>query len=165
MSSSIVVRAWSQLTRDEFFDIARLRSEVFYVEQRITEPDIDETDRDERTRHLWIADPRGCAGYLRAVELDDPQWGARRSFGRLAVRADRRGEGLARQLVARVIADHGDEAIVIHSQQYVARLYADFGFEAVGEPFEEAGITHVAMLRRPGGLSATRGSAGRNRRR
>ena len=163
--STIAVRAWSQLTRDEFFDIARLRSETFYVEQRITEPDFDDADRDERTRHLWIGDPRGCAAYLRVVELDDPQWGARRSFGRLAVRADRRGEGLARQLVGRVVADHGHEAIMIHSQEYVVGLYADFGFEAVGEPFEEAGIAHIAMLRRPQGFSATTGSADRNRKR
>ncbi|MDO4784742.1 MAG: GNAT family N-acetyltransferase [Propionibacteriaceae bacterium] len=145
--NSIADKAWSDLTRDEFFGIVRLRTEVFYLEQRITAPDFGEADRDERTRHLWIADPRGCAAYLRVVCLDGPQHGARRSFGRVAVRADRRGEGLARRLVARVLADYGDEILLIHSQQYVAGLYREFGFEAVGEPFDEAGLPHVTMVR------------------
>ena len=33
--SSPIRKTWSELTVDEFYDIARVRTEVFYLEQRI----------------------------------------------------------------------------------------------------------------------------------
>lgn len=138
---------WAELSKDEFFDIATLRSEVFFVEQRIDERDLDDTDRDPSTLHVWIPDGDGVAAYLRMVTLGEPQYGARRSFGRVAVRSSRRGEGLARQLVASVLERHGHEPLVIHAQSYVVGLYEDYGFEVVGEPFVEAGLHHRTMVR------------------
>lgn len=146
---SIVAKRWAEITADEFFDIVRLRTEVFFVERRIDEPDFDDADRDPATLHLWIADDRGCAAYLRVVELQSPDHGASRSFGRVAVRADRRGEGLARRLIAEVLERHGGETMIIHSQDYVTGLYADYGFEVAGELYHEAGLPHRLMVRAP----------------
>ena len=138
------------MTKDEFFDIASLRSEVFFVEQRIDERDLDDTDRASSTLHVWIPGDDGVAAYLRMVTLDEPQYGARRSFGRFAVRSSRRGEGLARQLVASVLERYGHEPLVIHAQSYVVGLYEDYGFAVVGEPFVEAGLHHRTMVRPAG---------------
>jgi Predicted acyltransferase len=149
VETPIRVRSWGELTRDEFFGIASLRSEVFFVEQRIDVPDLDDLDRHPGTLHWWIPDETGCAGYLRTVLLDEPELGATRSFGRVAVRADRRGEGLAHALVAAVLGRFGGHPIVIHSQSHVAPLYRGFGFEPVGPDYPEAGIPHTRM-RRPG---------------
>ncbi|WP_165444713.1 GNAT family N-acetyltransferase [[Pseudopropionibacterium] massiliense] len=149
MEVPIQVRSWEELTRDEFFGIASLRSEVFFVEQRIDVPDLDDLDRHPATLHWWIPDEAGCAGYLRTVVLDEPELGATRSFGRVAVRAGRRGEGLARALVAAVLGRFGGQPIVIHSQSHVVPLYRGFGFEPVGPEYQEAGIPHTRM-RRPG---------------
>ncbi len=143
----IVVKRWSQMTRDEVFDMMVLRTEVFFVEQRIDEQDFDRADRDERTLHLWIADDDGIAAYLRVVELDAPEEDALRTFGRVAVRSNRRREGLARHLIREVLERFGDEPLIIHAQTYVVRLYEDFGFEVVGEPFVEAGLPHRTMVR------------------
>lgn len=147
--TSIRARRWEELTRDEFFGIVSLRSEVFFVEQRIDIPDLDDLDRHPETLHWWIPDETGCAGYLRTVLLGEPELGATRSFGRVAVRADRRGEGLARALVAAVLGRFGGQPIVIHSQSHVVPLYREFGFEPVGSEYLEAGIPHTRM-RRPG---------------
>ena len=144
----IQARPWTELSRDEFFAIARLRCEVFYVEQRVDVQDFDEGDTHRDSLHYWIADERGCAAYLRFIRFAEPQEGAHFGFGRVAVRRDRRGEGLARALVARVLADKGQMALTIHSQSYVVGLYRDFGFEVVGEPYEEAGLPHRTMHRR-----------------
>lgn len=57
--SSPIQRTWSALSRDDVFEIARLRTEVFYLEQRIDEEELDDRDRDETTEHLWITDERG----------------------------------------------------------------------------------------------------------
>ncbi len=145
--SQITVKPWTQLTADEFFEIAKLRSEVFFVEQRIDVPDFDDADRDPKTLHWWISDERGCAAYLRSLQLPAPEHGARSSFGRVAVRSDRRGEGLGRALVAATVDRFGNEPMVIHSQSYIVPLYTGFGFEPLGPEFFEAGIAHRTMVR------------------
>ena len=68
-------------------------------------------------------------------------------LGRVVVRADRRGEGLAQVLLARVIEQHGHESMLLHSQEYIAPLYAKFGFGSFGERYIEAGIPHISMYR------------------
>ncbi len=148
--SSPIAKTWSQLSRDEFFELARLRTEVFFLEQRIDEPELDERDRDATTEHVWITDERGPASYLRVIVDDTPQPGnrdARRLIGRVVTRADRRGEGLSRRLLEHVIALHGHEPMALHSQSYVQPLYAAVGFAAYGDEYLEAGIPHIGMYR------------------
>jgi len=145
-----IQRTWSELTRDEFFELARLRTEVFFLEQRIEEPELDERDRDETTGHVWITDALGPAAYLRVVVDESVQPGnqdARRLIGRVVTRADRRSEGLSRELLEHVIQQHGHEPIALHSQSYIQPLYAALGFEAYGDEYLEAGIPHIGMYR------------------
>jgi len=148
--SSPIQRIWSELTRDEFFELARLRTEVFFLEQRIDEPELDDRDRDESTEHVWITDERGPAAYLRVIVDAVVQPGnqdARRLVGRVVTRADRRGEGLSRRLLEHVIQQHGHEPMALHSQSYIQSLYAAVGFEAYGDEYVEAGIPHLSMYR------------------
>ncbi len=143
-------KTWSQLSLDEFFDIARVRTEVFFLEQRIDDEELDDRDRDESTEHVWLADDRGVAAYLRVIVDESPQEGsrdARRLIGRVVTRADRRGEGLARRLLHHVIERHGHEPLALHSQSYIQPLYAAAGFEPIGDEYLEAGIPHVTMYR------------------
>ena len=135
------------MSRDEVFEMMVLRTEVFFVEQRIDEQDFDTADRDEQTLHLWIADDDGTAAYLRVVNLDVPERAASRTFGRVAVRMNRRHQGLARRLIREVLERFGSEPLIIHAQTYVVRLYEECGFEVVGEPFSEAGLPHRTMTR------------------
>jgi ElaA protein len=142
------------MTLDEFFEIARVRTEVFFLEQRIDEEELDERDREATTEHFWIPDDRGVAAYLRVVVDAQPQEGnrdARRLIGRVVTRADRRGEGLAGALLDHVIARHGHEPLTLHSQSYIQPLYASRGFEPFGGEYLEAGIPHVSMYRAPTG--------------
>lgn len=155
--SSPIQRTWSALSRDDVFEIARLRTEVFYLEQRIDEEELDDRDRDETTEHLWITDERGVAAYLRVIHDQAPHAGnrdARRLIGRVVTRADRRGQGLSRRLIAHVIKQHGDEPMALHAQSYIQPLYTAVGFEPYGDEYLEAGIPHVSMYRpaQPGPL-------------
>lgn len=146
----MTVKAWSELSTDEFFEIARLRAEVFYVEQRIDEQEFDDADRAPSTRHLWVADDSGIAAYLRTVVSAEPEFrDARHSFGRVVVRPDRRGEGLAQRLIERVIELDGAQPMLLHAQEYIQPLYARYGFEPHGDVYVEAGLPHV-MMYRPG---------------
>lgn len=150
VDSSPIQRTWSDLTLDEFFDIAALRTEIFFLEQRIDEPELDARDREPTTEHWWIADDRGPATYLRVVVDDAPQPGnrdARTLIGRVVTRADRRGEGLARRLLAHVVERHGRQPLALHAQVYAQPLYAAVGFAAYGDEYLEAGIPHIGMYR------------------
>ena len=145
-----MLRTWGELSLDEFFEIARVRTEVFFLEQRIDEEELDERDREETTEHVWISDDRGVAAYLRVVVDEQPQEGnrdARRLIGRVVTRADCRGHGLARRLIEHVIERHGHEPLALHSQSYIQPLYAALGFEPYGDEYVEAGIPHVSMYR------------------
>ena len=146
--SSVISKTWAELTRDEWFEIARLRAEVFYVEQRIDEQEFDDADRAATTSHAWIADETGPIAYLRTVVDDEPQFrDARHSFGRVIVRQDHRGERLAQQLIDGVIASQGAEPMYLHAQSYIVPLYLKYGFTIFGDEYLEAGLPHILMYR------------------
>ncbi|MET4781282.1 GNAT family N-acetyltransferase [Glaciihabitans sp. UYNi722] len=145
---SVVRKSWGELTTTELYSFLKLRTDVFYVEQRIDEEELDNRDREPSTEHFWIGDDHGTAAYLRLLHDDDASHlDAHRILGRLVVRADRRGEGLAQVLVREVIASFGREPMLLHAQDYVTALYAKFGFEAFGEVYREADIDHISMYR------------------
>lgn len=145
---SVVQKSWGELATDELYSLVKLRTGVFYLEQRVDDEELDNRDQEPATEHLWIADDRGTAAYLRVlVDTVASHLDARHVVGRVVVRADRRGEGLARALIARVLEQHGHESIMLHAQQYIAPLYADFGFEEFGDVYVEAGIPHLSMYR------------------
>jgi ElaA protein len=145
---SPVRKTWSELSTKELYSFLKLRTDVFFVEQRIDEEELDNRDQEPTTEHLWIQDDRGTAAYLRVIQDAEPSHrDARRLFGRVAVRADRRGEGLSQALIAEVIRLHGTEPMVLHAQEYVVPLYAKFGFVEFGELYVEAGLSHRMMYR------------------
>lgn len=159
---SIVVKTWSEFTPDDVFEMAVLRSEVFFLEQKITEEEFDAADRNPATIHLWVGDHLGMAGYLRIVDSpasdspasDSPaathaHEGIAQSLGRMVVRADVRGQGLAERLMTKALDIAGENPLYLHAQDYVTGLYAKFGFEERGEVFMEAGIPHRLMIRVP----------------
>ncbi|MHB1171154.1 MAG: GNAT family N-acetyltransferase [Lacisediminihabitans sp.] len=145
---SVVRKLWSELTTAELYSFLKLRTDVFFVEQRIDEEELDNRDLEPSTEHLWIADDRGTAAYLRVI-VDEPatHLDAHRLLGRVVVRSDRRGEGLAQALMRHALERHGHEGLLLHAQEYVAPLYAKFGFEAFGGSYLEAGIPHLMMYR------------------
>ncbi len=151
---SVVAKSWSELTTAELYSILKLRTDVFFVEQKVDEEELDNRDQEPDTVHYWIPDAAAEAiAYLRV--LHDPVathsapdgTAAHRVPGRVVVRADHRGEGLAQQLFERVLEDFGDEPMLLHAQEYVAPLYAKFGFVAFGGVYQEAGIPHISMYR------------------
>jgi len=145
---SVITKTWPQMTADDVFGWAKLRTDIFFLEQHIDEEELDDRDRDPTTEHLWIEDAAGTAAYLRVILDDKPSHlDARRLFGRVVTRADRRGEGLSQRLIAEVIARHGHKAMLLHAQEYIAPLYAKFGFTAFGDRYLEAGIPHISMYR------------------
>lgn len=69
-------------------------------------------------------------------------------IGRMAVTRDWRGKGVGRGVLLSLLqaaALCGATEIELHAQTHAAGFYRLSGFTQYGEPFEEAGIPHVAM--------------------
>jgi len=147
---TLVTKTWGEFTPDEVFEMAVLRSEVFFLEQKITEEEFDAADRDPSTHHLWFSDDTGMVAYLRVVHSSDAATtphGITDSLGRMVVRKDARGQGLAQELLAAALQLVGDRPLYLHAQEYVKGLYASYGFVEQGDLFDEAGIPHRLMVR------------------
>lgn len=145
----MIVRRSGEISTAELYSVLKLRTDVFFLEQHIDETELDGRDLEPDTVHYAILDDEGAAACLRVLLDPEPEHqDARRVIGRVVVRADRRGEGLASRLLERAIEDAGADALLLHAQEYIAPLYAKHGFVAFGEVYEEAGIPHVSMYRR-----------------
>jgi predicted GNAT family N-acyltransferase len=69
---------------------------------------------------------------------------------RIAVRARYRGNGFGHQLTDFMVAvavERGFDTCKVHAQSYLQEFYSQHGFRAQGQPFDEAGIEHIAMVR------------------
>ena len=121
-----------------------LREAVFIVEQGVPR-DIEWDGQDEQALHvLGTIDglPVACGRLLPNGKI-----------GRMAVLADHRGHGHGAAVLDVLIGaarERGLDSVYLHAQQHAADFYARAGFSPEGEPFEEAGIPHVAMRRDTG---------------
>jgi len=144
-------KAFAQCSADDVFEFAKLRTDIFFLEQHCDEEELDWWDRDPQTLHVWCREGSRMVGYARVLRKDhaDPEdLGITTSIGRLVVDADYRGRGIAGDVMSRCLDAIGEEDVVLHAQDYVTALYEQHGFDIFGEPFDEAGIRHRRMVRR-----------------
>jgi ElaA protein len=136
------------LTTSELYAVLGLRQAVFVVEQAVPYRDID--DRDQTATHLLCWWEGSLCGYLRILPKDVFEKGCY-SFGRVVVDPNARRVGLGRALVGKALAhldDSGDACVIkISSQLYLKEFYESFGFRAVGRPYIEDLLPHIAMIR------------------
>ncbi|MDQ2926314.1 MAG: GNAT family N-acetyltransferase [Acidobacteriota bacterium] len=149
------VPAWSwshfsELAPADLYDIVSLRTAVFIVEQRCAYQDSDGIDC--VSHHLWTRGSGGkIAAYLRVVPPGaiymEP------SLGRIITAQAARRTGLGRALVREGIKYverlYGASPIRIGAQRYLLRFYEQLGFESTGFEYDEDGIPHTEMLRKP----------------
>lgn len=140
----LISKHFTQLTRDELFQIYKLRVAVFIVEQQCAYPEIDDADR--AALHLWLQDGEGIQAYLRVLPPGATFDTA--SIGRVI--AVKRRQGLGARIVAEGVRAarerFGARTITIEAQTYARRLYEQAGFVQTSEEFLEDGIPHIRMV-------------------
>lgn len=133
---------WNALGRDA----SRLRTEVFVREQGIA-PDIEADALDATARHAVVYNRLGMPVATGRLLQQAP--GVAR-IGRMAVDRSVRGAQWGRELLEALVAAaraRGDTEVQLHAQRSAEGFYRRAGFAAAGDPWEEAGIAHIAMSR------------------
>ena len=129
-------------------DAAGLRTAVFVQEQGIPmEMASDEADSSAVHAVAYNRLGEGIATGRLVRQADGIA-----KIGRMAVHRVLRGGHLGQALLDALAAtarDRGDRAVMLHAQRSAEGFYRRLGFEARGEPFEEAGIAHIEMVRAP----------------
>lgn len=126
-------------------DAVSVRRAVFVEEQGV--PEAKELDgRDGEAIHFVAYDDSEPVGTARLRAADGADGTAKAE--RVAVRAERRDQGIGR-LLMRTVEDaartEGYETVVLHAQLPVVEFYERLDYGTVGERFEEAGIPHRKM--------------------
>lgn len=138
--------SFEDLRVGELYEVLRLRSEVFVVEQQCIYQDIDGADRE--AMHLLGVQGEELKAYARCfapgVKFSEA------SIGRVLIRQGARGTGLGHTLMEQAVAAisqvWGPQAIRIGAQAHLQGFYAKHGFKDVGRPYLEDGIPHLEML-------------------
>ena len=144
-------RRFAELDTRALFDLARLRIDVFVVEQACPYPELDGLDVHPGTRHVLGRRHGELVACARTMAPPAP--GAAARIGRVAVREECRGEGLARALMdwtlAALAREHRGHPVALGAQLAVEGFYASFGFARASDEYLEDGIAHVEMTRPP----------------
>ncbi|MGY8928195.1 MAG: GNAT family N-acetyltransferase, partial [Flavobacteriales bacterium] len=146
--------SWSDLTRDQFHSIVRLRIDVFVVEQDCPYPELDAKDLKSIQVYALKSDENIASGDSAAacvricapgVSYPEP------SIGRVATRPDCRKMGLGIEIMKRAIgaceSAYPGQGIRISAQCYLEKFYANLGFSSTGETYLEDNIPHIQMFR------------------
>lgn len=136
-------KPFHQLTTDELYELLRVRSEVFVVEQNCVYQDLDGDD--QKAIHLWltqagktVALARVCPAGTHMTEI---------SIGRVIT--TERGKGYGKEILLHAIdaaTEHfGATLIDIEAQEYAKGFYECVGFNQSSDTFMLDGIPHIKM--------------------
>lgn len=141
------IKPFSELSQGELYDILRLRTEVFVVEQACIFQDMDNLDQGAvhvqgRIGNTLVATARILEP---GVAYEEP------SIGRVVNAQKFRKKGIGIALMKTAIEEterlYGKYPIKIGAQLYLKRFYEGFGFQQCSEPYLEDNIQHIKMIR------------------
>ncbi len=139
-----VVKEYSELTLDQFYDIVLLRETVFIVEQGCPFHEVDA--KDQMCTHAFLEDDEGkIVAYSRIYE-DESERGAA-IIGRVVV--NQRGRGLGKKVMDLAIKvareKYQAKKINLCGQVAVRGFYEKLGFVACSKEYMHEGRMHVDM--------------------
>lgn len=143
----INIKTFNELSIGELYDILKLRSEVFVVEQNCVYQDIDGTD--QKALHVFGVVENKIIAYTRCFKPGD--YFKEASIGRVVVKESQRkykkGNKIMNSSIEAIEKHYNTKTIKISAQCYLNKFYIRLGFKSIGKKYLEDGISHVAMIR------------------
>jgi len=142
----IITKTFSELDTEDLYQILRLRSEVFVVEQDCVYQDID--NKDQNAIHLYYIENNQIVAYTRIFKAGD--YYENPCIGRVVVSKKNRGNDLGKKIMIDsmeyIKQNIKGEKIELSAQKYLDKFYKDLGFYKIGEDYLEDGIPHQRMI-------------------
>ncbi len=139
------IKSFESLSVNELYDILRLRSEIFVVEQNCVYLDLD--NKDQKALHLFGIFDGKIVAHARLFKPGIAFVHA--SIGRVVVHQkyrDRKwGHELMEQAIAGILKYFGQTEITIGAQLYLKKFYESHGFIQSSEMYLEDDIPHIQM--------------------
>ena len=133
------LKKWEELNKEELYEILRLRSEIFILEQECPYQDLDNKDMFSQHHFGKINNKIVC--YTRVFLNEEPN-----VIGRLVVKKQFRNKGIGREIMRRTIKIISKEKVIfISAQYYLKDFYESLGFIKKGKKYLEDGIIHIPM--------------------
>ena len=143
----IITKTFSELDTEELYQILRLRSEVFVVEQNCVYQDID--NKDQNAIHLYFKENDQIVAYTRIFKAGE--YYENPCIGRVVVSKKNRGKDLGKKIMIDsmeyIKQNIKGEKIELSAQKYLDKFYKDLGFYKIGEDYLEDGIPHQRMIK------------------
>jgi ElaA protein len=141
------IKSFDALSVYELYDMLRLRSEIFVVEQNCVYLDLD--GKDKIALHLLGKVEGEIVAHARlfkpGISFDNA------SIGRVTVdlrhRDKKWGHDLMRQAITGIQHNFGESKITIGAQLYLKKFYQSHGFVQTSEMYLEDDIPHIEMKR------------------
>lgn len=141
------IKPFEALNVNELYDLLKLRSEIFVVEQNCVYLDLD--GKDKKALHLIGEHDNKIVAYVRLFDAGITFDNA--SIGRVVVDADYRdrkwGHDLMREAISAIKTNFNKEKITIGAQLYLKKFYESHGFVQSSEMYLEDDIPHIEMIR------------------
>lgn len=141
------IKPFEALNVNELYDLLKLRSEIFVVEQNCVYLDLD--SKDKKALHLIGEYDNKIVAYVRLFDAGITFDNA--SIGRVVVDANYRdrkwGHDLMREAISAIKANFNKEKITIGAQLYLKKFYESHGFVQSSEMYLEDDIPHIEMIR------------------
>jgi len=143
----IHIKKFEEITAAELYNILKLRSAVFVVEQNCVYQDLD--GKDKEAIHIFTESNNEIISYTRIFKRgnyykDNP------SIGRVVVKKSERGKDLGKKIMIKSInyikENSESEKIELSAQKYLDKFYKELGFYTKGGEYLEDGIPHQRMF-------------------
>ncbi|MFV8341536.1 GNAT family N-acetyltransferase [Flavobacterium sp. XS2P39] len=139
------IKPFEALSVHELYDLLKLRSEIFVVEQNCVYLDLD--GKDKVALHLFGEYEGKIVAHARLFKAGITFDNA--SIGRVVVDANYRdkkwGHDLMREAITGIQLYFGESQITIGAQLYLKKFYESHGFVQTSEMYLEDDIPHIEM--------------------
>lgn len=143
MALTLHKKTFSELTTAELYELLRIRTDVFVVEQNCVYQDMDYDD--QAALHLWLTKDGQIVALCRVCPAGTHMKEV--SIGRVITTV--RGKGYGKQIMLAAIdaalKDFGATRIDLEAQEYAKGFYEQVGFRQSSDLFILDGIPHIRM--------------------
>lgn len=140
------IKNFQDLSNTEIYQILRLRSEVFVVEQECIYQDID--NKDKKAVHIFLKEKNEIIAYSRVFK--EKEYFENPSIGRVVVANKRRMYGVGKKImnisINYIKQNIKAKSIEISAQKYLKKFYSNLGFVQQGDEYLEDNIPHLRMF-------------------